>query len=208
MDDIHAALCRQAEDNLLTFQFEPGQFADPLSEDLGAKPGIPGYEHLGGIRDRLRSVVEGDWLVEDELKPAPPRAHPFPDPGRLPYRKLLQELQTHRKTKWQENHEYADAIEQELKRREESGDYRARHPQEMVAAMNLLRWADAVMMRDQWDFTGSPETQYHHRNWMPETTNAIDRREDSIDTYYEDMRRRRDMGQDKIDFETWLKQPV
>lgn len=54
------------------------------------------------------------------------------------------------------------------------------------------------------NFTGSPETQYHHRNITPETLKNIEKREDSVDDYYEEMRQRRDSGLEPIPWDEWL----
>ena len=58
--------------------------------------------------------------------------------------------------------------------------------------------------RDSYDFTGSPETQYHHRSITPETVKGIDKREDNIDIYYEEMHQRKEQGLEPIPWNEWL----
>lgn len=55
-----------------------------------------------------------------------------------------------------------------------------------------------------YDFTGSPETQYHHRQITPETLKSIEKRENNIDNYYEEMRQRREQGLGEIPWNEWL----
>lgn len=54
------------------------------------------------------------------------------------------------------------------------------------------------------NFTGSPETQYHHRNITPETLKGIEKRENSVDDYYAEMAQRRDSGLEPIPWNEWL----
>jgi hypothetical protein len=55
-----------------------------------------------------------------------------------------------------------------------------------------------------YNFTGSPETQYHHRSITPETVKGIDKREDNIDIYYEEMHQRKEQGLEPIPWNEWL----
>lgn len=55
-----------------------------------------------------------------------------------------------------------------------------------------------------YSFTGSPETQYHHRNITPETLNGIEKREDSVDDYYAEMSQRKAQGLESIPWNEWL----
>jgi hypothetical protein len=137
--DIHAGLRRLADDgNLFTFQFVPGQFADPMSEMLGGAVGddeIPGYEHLGALLTRAHQILAA--LTHDEVM--------------------------------------------ELQRRREQGG-----------------------PLDPFDFTGSPETQYHHRAYEPGLNQRVRSREDAVEGYYDEMRQRNDQGLPRIDFNAWF----
>lgn len=55
-----------------------------------------------------------------------------------------------------------------------------------------------------YNYTGSAETQYHHRSLTPEVMKGIDKRKDNIDAYYEEMRQRREQGLNNIPWEEWL----
>ena len=55
-----------------------------------------------------------------------------------------------------------------------------------------------------YNFTGTMDTQYHHRSITPEVDDDIDRRKDSIDDYYEEMRQRKDSGLEPIPWKEWL----
>jgi hypothetical protein len=201
-----------ADDALFTHQFEPGMYSNPESELLGAD-GNPsmGYahspllapQHQAGFVDWLSETMSADWLPGSK-----PDTREFTDPAELPYRVLLQEFQRNR----QSHPTYADALEAEIKRRAEVGDFNE-VPDEsaderlVAAATKLLgfmpefkpktytpqRKAPAAPYNpagdaSDYNFTGSPETQYHHRqdvNW-----GEINRMQDpdSIEEMYERAR--------------------
>lgn len=62
-------------------------------------------------------------------------------------------------------------------------------------------WRDT----SNYDFTGTMETQYHHRQMTPDVITDIQTRKESIDDYYDEMRSRSDKGLPEIDFNEWIK---
>lgn len=160
---------------------------------------ILGYHKQADLLNWLQETMSGRWL--DELPKHRTQRTDFPNPARLPYKLLLHELTDNRLT----NPDYAEALDAELKRRTEIGDYNSVPDEEdeerLVAAARQLLAAvlqlnetapwfdpdiskflkkdivlDAPGNRDEWDFTASPETQYHHRAgpWLSEDDFDVD----------------------------------
>ena len=93
----------------------------------GTVPKVKGHKHVeSGIMDKVRSLAKGEPEEESELRPAPPREYPFPEPHTLPYRQLLREYQLHRDTDFIENHEYADQVGKEIDWRTENQSFAPR----------------------------------------------------------------------------------
>jgi GNAT superfamily N-acetyltransferase len=62
--------------------------------------------------------------------------------------------------------------------------------------------------RDPYDFTGSPETQYHHRALDDDDLEDIETRHDSADDWYAEMATRRAQGLPEIDWNTWINKRI
>jgi GNAT superfamily N-acetyltransferase len=59
-----------------------------------------------------------------------------------------------------------------------------------------------------YNFTGSPETQYHHRALDDDDLEDIDTRKDSADDWYAEMATRRAQGLPEIDWNTWINKRI